>query len=99
MTVKLENWSFVDNTWNGACRFPYLEEFKPIKEGFCLVGQVQGHPKVIDGHRAFTSPVQKIDTGARTCQTLTGTIYELGAPLEDYVSYIQHVNYAELLIK
>lgn len=97
MTVKLENWSFVDDNWRGLARFPYLEEFVPIKEGACLVGQVQGHPKIIDGHRAYTSPVEKIDSGARTATTRSGTVYELGTPLEDYVSYIQHVNYAELL--
>ena len=97
MTVKLENWSFVEDNWRGHARFPYLEEFVPIKEGACLVGQVQGHPKIVDGHRAFTSPVKKIDAGARTCTTRSGTIYALGAPLEDYVNYIQHVNYSELL--
>lgn len=97
MTVKLENWSFVDNSWAGACRYPYLSEFKPIQEGFCLHGNVYGHPKVIDGNRCHTSPVVSIEVGARTATTRSGTIYELGAPYPDYIDAIKHMTYQELL--
>lgn len=97
MTVKLENWSFVDSSWRGFQRYPYLAEFKPIHEGFCLHGQAYGHSSVLDGNRCHTSPVVSIDVGARTCTTRSGTIYELGAPYPDYVDAINHMNYKELL--
>lgn len=97
MRVKLENWSFVDSDWRGFQRYPYLSEFKPIQEGFCLHGQAYGHNRVIDGNRCHTTPVVSIDVGARTATTRSGTIYELGAPYPDYVDALQHLTYQELL--
>jgi len=95
--VKLENWSFVDPTWKGAQRYPYLDEFRPIQEGLSLHGQAFGHDYVLEGNRCRTSPVQKIDIDARTATTYSGTVYELGAPYQDYVDALQHTSYLELL--
>lgn len=97
MNVKLENWSFVDVDWRGFHRFPYLSEFRPIQEGLTLHGQAYGHPVVLEGNRAHTSPVVKIDIGARTCTTRSGTVYELGTPYPDYVDALNHMTYRELL--
>lgn len=95
--VKLENWSFVEPSWRGFQRFPYLSEFRPIQEGMTLHGQAYGHPVVLEGNRAHTSPVVSIDVGARTCTTRSGTVYELGDPYPDYVDAINHLTYKELL--
>lgn len=85
-TVKIENWSIVDYDWEGFCRFPNMDEFRPFLIGFTLHGRVFGHPRIEDGHRARTTKIRSISGNIVT--TMSETVYELGEPFADYMLWL-----------
>ncbi len=88
--VKLDNWSFVSNEWEGVRRDPFVEEFQAPVPGSCLHGFVTNHPKIEDGHRAHTSKVMAVGlpSSRKLITTLTGTIYELGEVNPSYEDWM-----------
>jgi hypothetical protein len=56
-----------------ARRVVKLARWFPYRDG--LIGVSQGHPNVVDGHRAFTSPI--VGREGEYVVTQSGTRYEL----------------------
>ena len=74
--MKIKNWSIT------GTQDPYQP---PELRGHRVLGNVYGHPVFEDTHFIRTSDI--VDAGGGEITTKSGSVYELGEPDEEYVSW------------
>ncbi len=81
MPVLLENWSV------GV--FSNVYQAPEMRSSY-LTGTVYGHPRKKDGTEIDTTPIAAVNGLLVT--TRTGTVYQLGAPNPEYLSWLKENN-------
>jgi len=83
MKIAIEDWGIVDS--------PGVNEYTAPERRFkSLTGQVYGHPRYPAGHRITSSSLMEIDVKNRTARTYSGSVYELGAPSQEYLEFCKN---------
>lgn len=79
--MRLENWHF---------GITELDPYTPPEcAGSVLGGEVYGHPNFNDGDKVTTSRLVEFDPKGKVAITASGSVYELGAPKKEWVSWLR----------
>ena len=78
---KLEQWSVI------GPEVPSVYDPPEMRSRY-LTGRVYNHPSIEDGRAIQTSKIRSSE--GRFVTTVTGTLYELGAPSEDWLDWLEN---------